>query len=231
MLKSTPKDDFLKILLKGIALYLIFSAALLRGQIDKNGDFQIWNRYFFDIPIVTSLSSFTTIEFRYGDDASKLYLTYVQTQFLYKPFRWLKIGPGYRQYWQRSPLTSSHFEPGYSPLTDITFILRLASWEFRDRNRIQYIIFRSDPSYWLYRNRLRLIPPWSATRFQITPFIENEIFIRQGQGFHQNRTSTGFLFLMNKSIGGEVYYMLRFLKREPNWTYQNVVNIALLFNF
>lgn len=122
------------------------------------------------------------LEFRWGDNASKLYRTSLLLEAIYQPCPWLGLAPGYRQVWLRVPLNSDHWRPEYTPLADIYFFLTPSDWEITNRNRIEYRILENDPIRWVYRNRIRIVPPWNFTSLEITPFIENEIFIRESRG-------------------------------------------------
>lgn len=203
------------------------------AQINKNGDFQIWNREIFLQHFNPPWSWYVMWEGRWGDDASKLYHTILQAEVIYKPVKWLSIAPGYRQSLRRFPLNSNHWKPEYSPITDVICAARASGWEFVDRNRVQYIIFQSDPSHWLYRNRIRIIPPWNFSNHCINPFVDNEFFFRQDFGFNEDRLCGGFLIWIRGNLSGQLYYMARFQKNlnPTQWVHQNILNITLLFAY
>jgi len=212
------------------SLCAIFFPCLSWAEINQNGDFQIWNRNFAGVHLGKKWTFISQLEFRWGDDASTLYYTLLQPQLRYTPVPWLIIAPGYRQFWQRN-LVKESLRPGYAPVLDISFLILMQDWQIRDRSGIEYIIHRSNPNHFLYRNRLRIIPPWSFTRFGINPFIEDEIFIRERVGFEQNRLLAGLFYLLQKNTSGELFYMLRYLKTGRSWTYQNVLGLVILFSF
>jgi hypothetical protein len=203
----------------------------LFAQVNKDGDFQIWTRYFLKKHFAPTWSATLYSELRWGDDASTLYLVIGQIQGTYSPLSWLSLSPAYRQSWRRFPLDSSHWEPEYRPMFDLTFKTPFAGWQISDRNRVEYIIFRSDPEHWVYRNRLRFVLPWSFAYRIFNPFIDNEIFIRQRLGFHEDRLSAGFLSLIYENLGGQIYYMARFQKAAAGWIHQNILVLSLLLAF
>lgn len=205
----------------------------LWSQIDRDGDFQIWNWDFVSKQITPEWSLLSYLEFRWGDNASKLYRTSLLLEAIYQPCPWLGLAPGYRQVWLRVPLNSDHWRPEYTPLADIYFFLTPSDWEITNRNRIEYRILENDPIRWVYRNRIRIVPPWNFTSLEITPFIENEIFIRESRGLNEDRLSGGFLMNLYENLSGSLFYMARFQKqRDPSqWIHQNVLNISLFLAF
>lgn len=209
---------------------LIFFPAFAWSQVNRNGDFQIWDRTFFLKHLNKQWLSYSFIEFRFGDNASELYQYFIHTQMIYRPLPFLSIGPGYRQIWQKI-LTTGKWQTGESPLLDLAFVYRFKGWELRDRNRVQYVIFPHNPSHWWYRNRMRFVTPSFFETRNIAFFLDNEFFWRQTLGVNEDRLSAGFMFEMLKHLAGELFYMARFLKVDPHWNYMTILNIALVFSF
>lgn len=212
----------------------LLSWAGLYAQIDSNGDFQIWNREVIRQHFDSRWSWYLMSECRFGDNASKLFYTFLQVQGIYKPASWVAIAAGYRQGIRRFPFTGNQWKFEYSPLVDVTFVAKTHGWEFVNRNRCQYIIFQSDPSHWQYRNRFRIITPWSFSKFRITPFVDNEWFFMERHGYNQDRLCGGLMMLLRGNLSGQLYYMARFLKEDlpkTHWVHQNVLNITLLLAY
>lgn len=215
--------------MKKIFFFLFFVSGLT-AQINSDGDFQIWNREIVNVHFSKQWTLYSFAESRIGDDASKLYEAFLHAELDYKAASWIAFGPGYRQAIIRAPINSNHWEPIYIPLVSVMLFFKLRDWEFSDRNRVQYEVAKSIPYPWLYRNRFRIVPPWSFTPLCINPFIDNEIFIYQGHGFVEDRLCSGLLFWLHDNLSGQLYYMCRFQK--PNhWIHQNVLNISLLLAY
>ena len=213
---------------KFLALFLPFFA---NAFVDQNGDFQIWARTEFWNYFSPKAFTLIEAETRWGDTASKLFLTYIQAQIAYLPVPWFYFAPGYRQQFQRYPVVSNHWEFHYLPLIDATFLWPV-TWTLSNRNRLMYSIIDSNPSHWIYRNRLRFIIPWSFAYSRIKPFVENEIFIRQRNGFYEDRLSGGFMIAINNHFTGRIQYLCRFQKNSVNhWIHQNILQMALVGTF
>ena len=218
-------------MLKKFFPLLLFPLALW-SQIDRSGDFQIWSWNFVSYQINPEWMLLSMVEFRAGDDASKIYRTSLSVEPVYTPVQWIGLAPGYRQSWSRVPVNSKHWKPEYTPFGDLFFFLFPGKWELVNRNRIEYRIRKNDPIHWVYRNRLRIILPWAFTSLQINPFIENEIFIRQRRGLNEDRLTAGLLSNIYKNLSGEISYMARFQKQlSGTWIHQNVLNIVLFLAF
>ena len=62
-------------------------------------------------------------------------------------------------------------------------------------------------------------------------YVENEIFIRERQGFNQDRLTAGFMSIIYDNLGGQIFYMARFLKGKTEWTEQNILGATLLLAY
>lgn len=226
-------------------LFLLSSTAFAR--VNQNGDFQIWNYLSFEQQIKRNLASRLLGEWRFGDQASRLYLTYIQLQGVYKKNK-LEIAPGYRQEYSRP---EKNWRAFYTPLIDITFFFNateklfsskrqslspirdffcfFVDWE--DRNRIFYQIPEHLPASWIYRNRLRMTSSEITRCLKLKLFLDEEIFLREREGFFQNRVSFGLFATFNAKVSGRIYYIYRLLKQDSDWTYQDVLAFQLFFTF
>jgi len=201
------------------------------ASINGKADYQFWQRTFFKKKMVNDWTLVLVEECRMGDNASKFYYTYLQANLSYAPVTWFSIAPGYRQIYKRSPLSSNHFRPEYNPLIDIYFQTPIGSWNFLNRNRIQYLIFGSNPSHWLYRNLVRFASPWKFTSFEARPYIEDEVFWRQSHGINENRTVIGVAETLAEYATIDLFYIARFLKNSSGWAYNNVFGFNLIFKY
>jgi len=86
---------------------------------------------------------------------------------------------------------------------------------------------------WRYRNKFTLRAPWKFTRWQIQPFVWDEIFIGFGKldQFNQNRFSAGLAATVSANIKLEIYYMLQSVKATDAWVDANVLGTKLKIAF
>ncbi len=228
------KIFLLGFLLKKLFRYILVLFPLaLSAQINRNGDFQIWCWNFAAKQFSPEWMLLSLFEFRVGDEASKFYRASFSIEPIYTPVKWLGLAPGYRQVGLRFPINSNHWKPEYTPFADVFFFLFPSKWQLIDRNRVEYRILDSDPVHWVYRNRIRIVPPRTFTSFQINPYLENEIFIRQRRGLNEDRLTVGLMSHIYKNLSGELSYMARFQKQHlsRDWIHQNILNIVFFLAF
>jgi hypothetical protein len=205
------------------AVFLLPST--IYGQVNHNGDFQVWSYLSIEKEINSAWRSRFLGVMRWGDDASTLYFTYAQWQAVYRN-KDLEIAPGYRQ---------EYFKPGrewfarYNPLIDITLFFPCTTWRWEDRNRFVYQIPQNVSSSLIYRNRLRVTSPELTSFFKLKLFLEDEVFFQEGVGFNQNRVAIGLVGSLTSYLDGRLYYMYRTLKQGSTWTYQNVLAFHFYF--
>lgn len=210
------------------AFYLL--PLFLFGAVNQKGDTQVWQRISCNKKLSQNVNLLVLQETRFGDDVSEFYYAFVQALVSYSVYPWLSIAPGYRQIYKRSPLSSSHFRPEYSPMMDVSFKTHIKDFELVNRNRVQYLIFHSNHYPWVYRNLTRLKSPWKWTRFAITPYVEDELFFREGVGFQENRATIGFLKKFSNSVSLDLFYIARLIKVSNDWNYNNVIGVKLNFS-
>lgn len=212
-------------------IYLLLFPLFAFGRINGPADYQIWQRTILTAKMAHQWDFLLTEETRFGDNITKFYYTYLQANFSYIANQWVTLSPGYRQVYKRSPLSSTQWRPEYSPMIDIYFNWKKNNWKFSDRSRIQYLIFESNPDHWVYRNQLRITTPWKVTSFEANPYIEEEVFFRQNQGFVENRVTFGFSEQMTKHVVMDFFYIARYLKNSPSWVYNNIFGFNLKLNY
>jgi hypothetical protein len=207
---------------------LVFSLATskLCGQLNENGDFQVWSFLSVENRFAKTWHSRLWGVARWGDDASQLYFTYAQGQIVYTK-NWFEVAPGYRQEYH---ISANQWEPVYAPLCDIFFTL-IGKWEIEDRNRIIYHMPKNAEKHWSYRNRIRLLSPAIPSFFSIKLFLDNEFFFREKVGFNQNRLSIGVLGTPLSFLNVRVNYMYRSLKSSEVWIHHNVAVAHFHFDF
>jgi hypothetical protein len=188
-----------------ILLLLPFTLA---AEISRNGDFQFWLYDAFTKDIGKKSKIYLETEGRWGDDASTLYLFYLQTRVMYAVCKWLDVAPGYRQQWNLDLATRKWFRL-YDPLVDVIVKKKIGKWEISDRHRTQYFILESLPNFWQYRNRFMVISPWKIGKMKLNPLVFDEIFIREQSGFSENRFAIGGSMPLAKKAKTTLFYMLR----------------------
>jgi len=208
---------------------LLLSINIAYARFNKDGDFQVWEIQTLERVIGDKFGVRIDNELRIGDDVSTVFYLYVQGFLDYKPFNWLMLAPGYRQEWVRIDGT---LKPQYVPQFDTFFIYVRDKIVISNRNRVGYLIRYKESNSAFYRGRLRFSFPLRKESLFIQPYVDNEIFIVQGRGFNQNRSSIGVLFKVTDHFDPRLFYLLRLDKKEDgSWKHINVLGVHLYFTY
>jgi len=209
-------------------LLVLFSAASLYAYDD--GDFQVWNTETEEFKINKEAKMVLEEEFRWGGSAKEFYYQHYDLGFFYNLQKYLNVGAGYRHVLSKS---KGKFRVENEPYITATLLWDIAKFKLDDRSRLEYNHFDYKDDTWRYRNKLTLKLPWKFTRFEVQPYLADEIFILfdDGQRLNQNRFSAGLAMTITKNLKGEIYYMLQDTKSSGRWSSINVLGtkVKLLF--
>jgi len=217
--------------LKFMILGLFIAAGALNAYAYDDGDFQIWNTEVQEFEINKDSRMALEEEFRWGDNASEFYYQHYDLGYAYDMNKGLTLGLGYRQIYEKK---SGKFLMENEPYMYATLKLGLKGFKFDDRNRLEYRHFDYQEDSWRYRNKLTVKGPWKFTKFQIQPYLADEIFLNlNGIDLNRNRFYAGIGFTLLKDLKGEIYYLLQTSKSSGTcvWSDANVLGskIKLIF--
>ena len=186
-----------------------------------DGDFQIWNTENQEFKVNKESKITLEEEFRWGDDASDFYYHHYDAGFVYSLNKHLDIGINYRQVYEKK---KGEFKEENRPHVNATLKYEFYGFKLDDRNRIEYRHFDYQTDTWRYRNKFAVKFPWKLTRFEIQPYVADEIFVELEDGsLSRNRVYSGLGFTITKNIKGEVYYLLQSSKSSSQWVDSNVL--------
>lgn len=199
------------------------------GAIEEDGDFQLWLFNSVHKKLSEKQSLYLEGELRYGNNASTLYLFYLQARLLYTINERLKFYPGYRQLYFLS-VSDRRWEAQYEPFLDIIAIRSIKNWEITDRNRFSYLFFEERENRWQYRNRLMIKTPWKIGKMQFNPLVFDEVFFREKEDFRENRFGLGgeIPFFKNRIT---LLYVIRSRKFQESWRRSNILWLQLNSSF
>jgi len=130
-------------------------------------------------------------------------------------------------------LKKGTFKLENEPYVTTTLLWDLLGLKFDDRNRLEYRHFDYQTDSWRYRNKITVKLPWKFAKFEIQPYLSDEIFI----GFstiselNQNRLSPGLSMNLTKNMKAEIYYILQNTKSSGKWKDTNVLGTKLKIAF
>ncbi|WP_420421180.1 DUF2490 domain-containing protein [Simkania sp.] len=176
---------------KGLLLFFLFPLTLF-AKVGQDGDFQIWNENVVNLKLDPKVTFAISNEYRWGDNASKIYYKHLQGKLLCKVSPRLSLHPGYLMMWFRA---SNKWVIVYEPLFEFTVqLLKNQYVEVKNRNRVGYNVIPGvfgGKNAWSYRNRTHFHIPVTIHGYQFKLFVGDEIFFLQGRGFSQNRVMGG----------------------------------------
>lgn len=206
---------------KKTGLFFLLLLSPLWGFVDQNNDVQIWVTESSVLGPSERLQFHLTNEWRFGDDVSKWFFTYLEGILKLQCTDRIDLGPGYRQIWR---LQQDKRRLSFEPMLNVIFHHKEV---FQLRNRLSYIINEKDRNIWQYRFRVRL----RADYWTYNPFFSNEIFIRSYDGFYKNRTQVGLNIPLWNRASSDLYYMLQFREDAKIWTHQHIFGCWLHMRF
>ena len=194
-----------------------------------DGDFQVWNTDTEEFKINKDAKIAFEEEFRWGGSAKEFYYQHYDVGFFYNLQKYLNIGGGYRHVLSKS---KGKFLVENEPYITATLLWDIAGFKFDDRSRLEYNHFDYKDDTWRYRNKLIVKLPWKFTKFEIQPYLSDEIFVLfdDSQRLNTNRLTCGLAMTLTKNLKAEIYYMLQSSKSRK-WTEINILGTKLKLLF
>jgi len=194
-----------------------------------DNDFQIWHTENQEFKVSKESKITLEEEFRWADDASDFYYQHYDAGFVYSLDKHLALGANCRQVYEKK---KGKFKEENRPHLNATLKYEIHGFKLDDRNRIEYRHFDYQADSWRYRNKFTVKLPLYLTRFDIQPYVADEIFVELANGLlNRNRLYSGLSFNVTKNIKGEVYYLFQSSKSSGQWTDTNVFGTKLKLVF
>ena len=218
MKKSTAAVDFF------LTIFLCNSYAF------DDGDFQYWNSESVSVKINKDWKIGLEEEWRFGDDTGDFYYQHSDLGLVYSGFAdWLDLGMNYRHIFEKK---NSKWRVENRPHLSATFKWKLFDFGFSDRGRFEYRNREDAEDFWCYRNKLIIKMPFKLTKFEIQPYIADEIYYDFDiETLNRNRLYGGVTFKIFKDMKGEIYYLWQVSEKKDKWIDVNVLGTKLKLTF
>ncbi len=185
---------------------------------------QLWITESLQKPLTQKISFNLQNEWRFGSNISEFYFVYLQGLLAFNINQRFEIDTAYRQIWH---IQESKFRLAYEPIVNLIYQRE----SLQVRNRFSYLIREKRKNAWIYRGRIWWSGYVNVYDHTLQPYLSNEIFLEVKGGFNQNRSSIGILTPLIGKLRGDFYYMLRFLKRDRQWSHQHVFGTWFVLDF
>ncbi len=214
--------------LKGLVIGLLLIIVNAAYAYD-NGDFQVWNTDVQEIKINDKSKAALEEEFRWGDNANEFYYQHYDIAWIYALSKSWDLKLSYRYILEKK---SGKFKVENEPNINATYKWNFLGCDMSNRFRLEYRNFDYQTDFWRYRNMLAIRAPWKFTKFQIRPFVADDLFINsKGASIHNNRFYSGLGFKLFKNFDGDIFYILQHTRNvgmtKTTWRRTNVFGVRL----
>lgn len=214
-------------------IFFIFLFGLVMLNITKYAfakrDWEYWSRYSFEAPLTKQISYLIKPEWRIKDDMTHKYLFKLEQAVAFKIGKFLELAPYY--VWQETKSSGKvdRSDLAYFDTTAKIPLKKLFDLKIMDRFRYQY---NFDKELTVLRNSTRLTKTFKIGKFELSPFIEDEIFYdTKLDKLNENWASIGLVLNLNKHANIGASYLLDTKKKGNDWTYANVLITSFSIRF
>lgn len=210
-------------------MVLFFLWVGMNASAEARDDWEYWNEFEFKKALQEKIDFRFTNEARFQDDLGNFYQTEPQITLLWKPRKFIEIGPGYR--YSYTETSTGKNTDDHRVLLETTLKGAVAKWGISNRHRVEYRNL-TDKEFWGWRGRLRVSHPVKVGKWEVSPFVSDELFWdTRREEFNQNRFSLGFSKSLSKTVGLDIYYMLRSQRTGGDWNESNVFGTGLKISY
>lgn len=214
-------------------ILFIFASVLIilnmAGYAFAKRDWEYWSRYSLEAPVTKQISYLIKPEWRIKDDMTDEYLFKLEQAVAFKIGKFLEIAPYYVWQEAKSSGKADRSDLAYFDTTAKIPLRNFFDLKIIDRFRYQY---NFDKKLTVFRNSARFIRSFKIKSFELSPFIEDEVFYdTKLDTFNENWASAGIFLALNKNSNIGVSYLLDTKKKDNDWSHANVLITSLSVKF
>ena len=200
------------------------------GSTDGNAEY--WQGIGLDFNLDEYWKITVREELRLGKSGDDPHLHNTDIGLVYKGFGdWLDVGLNFKKEYERD--SSGKFRRENRPHLNLTLKGQLYGLKVADRSRLEFRDKENTEDIWRYRNKFTINLPFTLTKYNLQPYISDEIFINLGEStIKQNRFSAGLSFKLKENVKTNVYYMYKSsMSSSSGWIDTNVIGTNVVFVF
>ncbi|KPL16897.1 MAG: hypothetical protein AMJ92_12380 [candidate division Zixibacteria bacterium SM23_81] len=195
----------------------------------EDGDWQFWSSASIQVNLSESWRAGLEQQFRLGESMSELYYRYTDFGVTWKARPWFYLGCDIAQIYEKR---EGDWKEENRPHLNGTFKWSWREFGFENRHRIERRIREERENIWMYRNNLSSLMPLKWTRWEIRPYLADEIFfILDESGLYRHRFTGGFKGQIVHYLGVDIYYLWQSSKKGEDWIDYHVVGAKLKTTF
>lgn len=222
-------------MLKRICLITLLFFITLSGIVCSNAfaesNFEYWNTEKAEWKFHKDLKVTAEGEFRVRTNGLGFYYQHTDAGLVYSGIgKWLDLGINYRLIFGKTPKYGWISENRLH--MNATLKHKLFGFGLSSRSRFEYRGIESATDRWRYRNKFTIKAPWKLTRFEIQPYIAEEIFVDfYKKDLNRNRLYGGVSIKIWKHLKGSIYYLWQANRVKNGWYHNNVFGTKLKLTF
>ena len=202
---------------------------LMSGYAHAETDWVYKSKYGVSFPIIDKWEGSVKSEFRYKDDMSNHYYSYVDVGLTYDWLDWLEVSGNYRYITYES---DDVWLRENRPHINAKLKWKLAGFKFSDNNRLEYRSRESKENVWRYRNKIKVEYPLKWSKLEISPYVYEEIFYDfTADERSKNRVEAGLSMKFIKNSKLYVAYQFDSTRSDSGWTDTNCLTTYLKISF
>lgn len=194
------------------------------------GDYQYWNTESISGKINDNLKITLEEEFRFGNNGNTLYYQHSDLGLSYSGIAsWLDLGINYRHIFEEKV---TNWKQERRPHLNAAVKWKVFDYVFGNRGRLEYRNREGSEDFLRYRNKVSVKLPFKLTKFEIQPFLADEIFYDfDVETLNRNRLYVGFSAKILKSLKLDIFYLWENSDKGDVWQDINVLGTKLKASF
>jgi len=200
------------------------------GSTDGNAEY--WQEIGLDFNMDNDWKIRVREELRLGKSGDDPFLHNTDVGLVYMGLAdWFDVSLNFKKEYERD--SSGKFRRENRPHLNLMFKGEMFGCKVGDRTRLEYRDKETTDDYWRFRNKFTINLPFTLTKYNLQPYLSDEIFINLGEStVKQNRFVSGLSFKLSKNIKTNVYYMYKSsMSASSGWNDTNVIGTSVVFVF
>jgi hypothetical protein len=191
----------------------------------EDGDWQFWSSASVQVNLSESWRAGLEQQFRLGGNMGEFYFRYTDFGVTWRATPWFVLGCDYAQIYEKR---EDDWKEENRPHINGTLKWSCREFGFEDRHGIERRIREGRENIWMYRNKLSSLIPLKWTRWEIRPYLADEIFfILDESELFRNRLTSGFKGQIVRYLRIDIYYLWQSSEKGENWIDYHVVGAKL----
>ena len=103
--------------------------------------------------------------------------------------------------------------------------------KWSDRNRLEFREFEDRKDVFRYRNRLKIAWPHDLFELPLRPYVADEIYIQEENGYNRNRLYAGLVWNVNQKLDIDFFFLHQKDKTSHGWDDVFITGLETIFTF